>query len=89
MLNTRTTFSSIPAILTFRDCCNILSISKNTLLGLIQRKEITAFRVGKQYRFRREDYQYIIRNLIKDGIETFTGWFITFSKKLSLYDFPQ
>lgn len=64
MLNTRTTFSSIPAILTFRDCCNILSISKNTLLGLINRNEITAFRVGKQYRFRREDLEEYISHSI-------------------------
>lgn len=65
MLNTRTTFSSIPAILTFRDCCNILSISKNTLLGLIQRNEITAFRVGKQYRFRREDLEEYIKHCLE------------------------
>lgn len=65
MLNTRTTFSSIPAILTFKDCCNILSISKNTLLGLIQRNEITAFRVGKQYRFRREDLVEYINHCLE------------------------
>lgn len=50
--------------LTLKQCQEILQIGKNLMLDLIHRNEIPAFRVGKQWRIRKEDInQYAEKNL--------------------------
>lgn len=46
-----------PMILTVKQCQDILQIGKNLMLYLIHNEEIPAFRVGKQWRIRREDLE--------------------------------
>ena len=46
-----------PLILTVKQCQEILQIGKNLMLYLIHNEEIPAFRVGKQWRIRREDLE--------------------------------
>lgn len=48
---------SIPDVLTLKQCQSILQIGKNLMLYLIHNDEIQAFRVGKQWRIRREDLE--------------------------------
>ena len=48
---------SYPMILTVKQCQEILQIGKNLMLYLIHNEEIPAFRVGKQWRIRREDLE--------------------------------
>lgn len=46
-----------PMILTLKQCQEILQIGKNLMLYLIHNEEIPAFRVGKQWRIRKEDLE--------------------------------
>ena len=46
-----------PMILTMKQCQEILQIGKNLMLYLIHNEEIPAFRVGKQWRIRKEDLE--------------------------------
>lgn len=47
------------------DVCEILNVSPNTVKALIESGELTAIRVGHQYRFRKEDIaEYIERQTI-------------------------
>ena len=46
-----------PMILTIKQCQEILQVGKNLMLYLIHNEEIPAFRVGKQWRIRREDLE--------------------------------
>lgn len=39
-----------PEILTFRECKDLLKIGKNSLLDLIHRGEIGAFRIGNRWK---------------------------------------
>ena len=48
---------SYPMILTVKQCQEILQIGKNLMLYLIHNEEIPAFRVGKQWRIKREDLE--------------------------------
>lgn len=49
-----------PMILTVKQCQEILQIGKNLMLYLIHNEEIPAFRVGKQWRIKREDLERFI-----------------------------
>ena len=40
----------VPEIMTFRECCNLLKVGKNTLLNLLHSGEIGAFRIGKRWK---------------------------------------
>lgn len=51
---------SYPMILTVKQCQEILQIGKNLMLYLIHNEEIPAFRVGKQWRIKREDLERFI-----------------------------
>ena len=51
-----------PMILTLKPCQEILQIGKNLMLYLIHNEEIPAFRVGKQWRIRREDMRRFMEN---------------------------
>ena len=47
-------------ILTLKQCQEKLQIGKNLMLYLIHNEEIPAFRVGKQWRIRREDLEHFM-----------------------------
>ena len=40
-------------LLTVNDVCDILSVSRTVVTGLIARGELEAFRIGRQYRIKR------------------------------------
>ena len=42
-------------ILTTEEACKLLKISKPTLYKLIERKQISGYKIGKEYRFNKED----------------------------------
>ncbi|MBQ8301135.1 MAG: helix-turn-helix domain-containing protein [Clostridia bacterium] len=45
----------LPAILTFAEAREYLYISRNTLLNLLHNKDLNGFKVGNQWRIRKED----------------------------------
>ncbi len=55
-----------PMILTLKQCQEILQIGKNLMLYLIHNEEIPAFRVGKQWRIRRQDLENFITEYAKE-----------------------
>ena len=52
---------SISEYLTPREVMDLLYIGKNTLYGLLNSGELKGFRVGKQWRVRREDLMEFCR----------------------------
>ena len=54
-----------PRILTIKQCQEILQVGKNLMLHLVHNEEIPAFRVGKQWRIRRED----LERFMEDAVE--------------------
>ena len=53
--------------LTLRQCQETLQIGKNLMLDLIHRNEIPAFRVGKQWRIRKDDINRYAEKNLKGG----------------------
>ena len=49
-----------PELLTLKQCQEILQIGKNLMLFLVHNEEIPAFRVGKQWRVKRDDLNRFI-----------------------------
>ena len=47
-------FEQTPDILTFKECQELLKIGKNTLLDLLHNEEIEGFKIGKQWRIKKE-----------------------------------
>lgn len=45
----------LPALLTFAEAMEYLFISKNTLLKMLHNRTIKGFKVGKQWRIKKED----------------------------------
>jgi excisionase family DNA binding protein len=48
-------------ILTAKEACEYLQITKSTLYKLIKRKKIRCNKVGKDYRFLRSDLDRLVR----------------------------
>ena len=46
-----------PPLMTRQDVCRYLGISRRTLLRLMKKQELPAFRVGRGLRFRRQDVE--------------------------------
>ena len=46
-----------PPLMTGKDVCRYLGISRRTLLRLMKKQELPAFRVGRGLRFRRQDVE--------------------------------
>lgn len=46
--------TDIPAIMTFKECKNVLKIGKGTLLELLHSGELQGFRVGTRWRITRD-----------------------------------
>ena len=47
-------YRNIPEIMTFRECCELLKIGKNTLLELLHTRQIEGFRIGNRWRIPKE-----------------------------------
>ena len=47
-------YRNIPAIMTFKECQEILRVGKNTLLDLLHSREIEGFRIGNRWRIPKE-----------------------------------
>lgn len=47
--------NDLPAVLTFEEARDFLYIGRNTLLNLLHNKELKGFKVGNQWRIRKED----------------------------------
>ncbi|PID38747.1 MAG: DNA-binding protein [Proteobacteria bacterium] len=56
-------------ILTIREVAEYLKVTEKTVYGLAQKGKIPGFKVGGQWRFKRED----IDQWIEDGKEAATG----------------
>ena len=51
-----TEFSALPLVLTPVDIANVLGVSRNTAYEFIHSKGFPAFKVGKQYRVKRDRF---------------------------------
>ena len=61
-------------ILTVKQVAVLLKVSEKTVYSMAKKGELLAFRVGNQWRFRREDIEDWIRSQSKKSIErTQTG----------------
>ena len=47
-------YKNIPEIMTFRECCELLKIGKNTLLELLHTRQIEGFKIGSRWRIPKE-----------------------------------
>jgi len=47
-------YHNIPEIMTFRECCELLKVGKNTMLTLLHTKQIEGFRIGNRWRIPKE-----------------------------------
>ena len=56
-------------ILTIRDVAEYLKVTEKTVYGLAQKRKIPCFKVGGQWRFRREDLQAWIATQTAEGME--------------------
>ena len=52
----------LPAILTFSEMREYLFVSRNTFLNLLHTKALKGFRVGKQWRIKKEDLIEFTKN---------------------------
>ena len=57
-------FEKEPDLLTRTDCQRLLSISKNTMLKLIQMNYISAFKMCGSYRIKKEDLIEFVNNSV-------------------------
>jgi excisionase family DNA binding protein len=56
-------------ILTIRDVAEYLKVTEKTVYGLAQKRKIPCFKVGGQWRFRREDLDDWIKRQQEDPID--------------------
>jgi excisionase family DNA binding protein len=56
-------------ILTIREVAEYLKVTEKTVYGLAQKRKIPCFKVGGQWRFRREDLDDWIKRLQEDQID--------------------
>ena len=56
-------------ILTIREVAEYLKVTEKTVYGLVQRRQIPGFKVGGQWRFRREDLDSWIASQTADTVQ--------------------
>ena len=54
-------YTSIPEIMTLKECQQILKVGKNTMLDLIHGGKIYAFKIGSRWKIPREGVVEFIR----------------------------
>lgn len=54
-------YTSIPEIMTLKECQTILKVGKNTMLDLIHSGKIYAFKIGSRWKIPREGVVEFIR----------------------------
>ena len=47
-------YKNIPEVMTFRECCELLRVGKNTMLDLLHSRVIEGFRIGNRWRIPKE-----------------------------------
>ena len=47
-------YRNIPEVMTFRECCALLKVGKNTMLNLLHTRQIEGFRIGNRWRIPKE-----------------------------------
>ena len=47
-------YKKIPEVMTFRECCELLRVGKNTMLDLLHSRVIEGFRIGNRWRIPKE-----------------------------------
>ena len=47
-------YKDIPEIMTFRECCALLKVGKNTMLDLLHTNKIEGFRIGNRWKIPKE-----------------------------------
>ncbi len=47
-------YKNIPDILTFRECCELLKVGKNTMLDLLHSRSIEGFKIGNRWKVPKE-----------------------------------
>lgn len=55
-------------VLTIREVAEYLKVTEKTVYGLVQRRQIPGFKVGGQWRFRREDIDAWIATQTADAV---------------------
>mgnify|MGYP002615846962 FL=1 len=53
-------FETLPEVLTLKQCQEILQIGRTTIIGMIQRNELRAFKVRGHWRIRKDDLLHLI-----------------------------
>ena len=53
----------MPEIMTFNECRDYLKVGKNTLLDLLHKEDIWAFRIGNRWKIPRKSVMEYIKNL--------------------------
>lgn len=54
-------YENIPEIMTFKECCEILKIGKNTMLDLLHTNRIEGFKIGNRWKIPKESVVDFIR----------------------------
>lgn len=54
-------YENIPEIMTLRECQELLTVGKNTMLDLIHSGELSAFRIGNRWKITKESVLEFIR----------------------------
>ena len=47
-------YRNIPEVMTFRECCALLKVGKNTMLNMLHTRQIEGFRIGNRWRIPKE-----------------------------------
>ena len=47
-------YRNIPEVMTFRECCELLKVGKNTMLNLLHTRQVEGFRIGNLLRIKKE-----------------------------------
>lgn len=54
-------FETLPEVLTLKQCQETLQIGRTTILGMIKRNELKAFKVRGQWRIRKDDLLHLVK----------------------------
>ena len=47
-------YNNIPEIMTVKECCAILKVGKNTMLGMLNNRIIDGFKIGNRWKIPKE-----------------------------------
>ena len=47
-------YNNIPEVMTVKECCAILKVGKNTMLGMLNNRIIDGFKIGNRWKIPKE-----------------------------------